>query len=286
MGEDTSQIQLFGAVAIVVDGVNVGHTDENGVKTTIPQNVITAKTGKFGQTPVKGWLNGREITVEFVLDQTDMIALAKVLPGAKRVSEAGKEKLTFGQISGKEIPAVTMTLKSFITAQTPTYDLTFPRVIPVGDFEIVNSGEDFNKWTCKFMVLANEAGGSDGDFEFSFGDDSATADVTSPFVSGVVPTDGASGIAVGDSVVATLSEDMNGNLVNLKNVKLIKDLGGSEVEVVGVVTLVNAGASTTITFNPTGDLDASTTYTFMLQNLEDQNGLALPFFDSDFTTAP
>ncbi len=285
MSQDVSQITLFGAVAIVVDGVDIGHTDENGAKLTVPQNVVLAKTGKYGQTPVKGFLNGREVSVEFVLGQTDMTALLKVLPGATRVSGAGKEKLTFGQITGKEIPAVTMTLKPFIAANTPTYDLTFARVIPVGDFEIVDSGEDFNKWTCKFMVLADEAGGSDGDFEFSFGDDSATADVTAPSVSSVVPTDGASGIAVGDSVVATLSEDMNGNLVNVNNVKLIEDLGGTEVEIAGVVTLVNAGASTTITFNPDSDLTAVTTYTFMLQNLEDQNGLALPFFDSDFTTA-
>lgn len=285
MSQDFSQIQLFGAVAIVVDGVDVGHTDENGVKTTIPQNTIFAKTGKHGQTPVKGWANGREVTIEFVLDQTDMTALVKVLPGATRVSGAGKEKITFGQVAGKEITAVTMTLKSFITAQTPTYDLTFARVIPIGDFEISNSGEDFNKWTCKFMVLADEAGGSDGDFEFSFGDDTATADVTAPSVSAVLPTDGDTGIAVGDSVVATLSENMNGNLVNTSNVKLIEDLGGTEVEITGVVTLVNAGASTTITFNPTGNLAASTTYTFMLSNLEDQQGLALPFFDSDFTTA-
>ncbi len=283
--EDVSQIQLFGAVAIVVNGVNVGHTDENGVKTTIPQNVVTAKTGKFGQTPVKGWLNGREISVEFVLDQTDMVALAEVLPGATRVSEAGKEKLTFGQIAGKEIPAVTMTLKPFISVQSPKYDLTFFRVIPVGDFEITNSGEDFNKWTCKFMVLANEAGGNDGDFEFSFGDDSATADVTAPFVSAVSPVDGAGAEAVGVSVVATLSEDMDGNLINAQNVKLIEDLGGAEVEIVGAVTFVNAGAASTITFNPDADLSAGKTYTFMLQNLKDKNGVALPFFDSDFTTA-
>lgn len=285
MGEDVSQIQLFGAVAIVVDGVNVGHTDENGVKTTIPQNVVMAKTGKHGNTPVKAWLNGREINVEFVLDQTDMIALAKVLPGAQRISEAGKEKLIFGQIAGKEIPAVSLTLKPFIGAQSPTYDLTFFRVVPIGDFEIANTGNDFNKWTCKFLVLANEAGGNDGDFEFSFGDDSATADITAPFVSAVLPTDGNSGIAVGDSVVATLSEDMDGNLVNKQNVKLIEDLGGTEVEISGEPVLVNAGASTTITFTPDSDLSALTTYTFMLQNLKDKNGLDLPFFDSDFTTA-
>lgn len=285
MSQDVSQIQLFGAVAIVVNGVDIGHTDENGVKTTIPQNVVLAKTGKFGQTPVKGFLNGREISIEFALAQTELTSLLEVLPGATRVSGAGKEKLTFGQISGKEITAVAMTLKSFITANTPAFDLTFARVIPIGDFEITNSGEDFNKWTCKFMVLADEAGGSDGDFEFSFGDDTATADVTAPSVSGVVPADGAPAVAVGDSVVATLSEDMNGNLVNTDNVKLIEDLGGTEVEIAGVVTLVNAGASTTITFNPTGDLTSATVYTFMLQNLEDQNGLPLPFFDSDFTTA-
>lgn len=284
MAQSIGVIQLLGPVKILVATVDIGHTDEAGAKITVPQNVILAKTAKFGQTPVKGFLNGRESTVEFLLNQTEKERLETLIPGATKVSSGGNDKLTFGQTAGKVIPAVKLELIPEITGNTPQFNWTFFQVIPIGEFEQVLSGEDYNKWSIKFMVLANEAGGVEGDYEFSFGDDTISADVTAPSVTAVLPVDNEGAAAKNTNVVATLSEDMDGTLVNADNVKLIEDLTGTPVEIAGAVTLVNAGASTTITFNPDSDLAGTTEYTFMLSNLKDKAGNDLPFFESDFTT--
>lgn len=284
MGQDITTIKLLGPVKIKVATVEIGHTDEAGAKITVPQNVILAKTGKFGQTPVKGFLNGRESTVEFLLNQTEKERLEALIPGATRVSDGPNDKLTFGQTAGIEIPAVKLELIPEIAIHTPQFNWTFFQVIPVGEFEQVLSGEDYNKWSIKFMVLANEAGGTEGDYEFSFGDDTISADATPPSVTAVLPLDDEAAAAKDTNVVATLSEDMDGTLVNTANVKLIQDLLTGPIEIAGTVTLVNAGAATTITFNPDADLNGAKGHTFMLSNLKDKAGNDLPFFESDFTT--
>lgn len=286
MAETISEIQLFGAASVSIGGSNVGHTDEAGVKLALANNIVEALAGKYGQSPVKKWLNGQRAEIEFTLVQTNLADLEKVLPGATRVSGSGKEKLTFGKISGTPLTAVQLIFTSVQAAQTPKYDLTVPSAVPVGDFELTYSGEAHNKWTCKFEVLINEAGGSDGNYMFSFGDASATADTTPPTVSQVVPNDNASGVSVSTDVTWTISEDLDGNTVNNNSVKLIKDPLAGGTDVPGTVTLTNAGASTQIKFDPTSNLDAATQYyAVLLPTIKDKNGNALAFYDSDFQTA-
>ena len=131
MAESVSDIQLFGAANVSVDGSDMGHTDETGVKLSLTNNIVESLTGKYGQAPVKKWLNGQRAEIEFTLVQTSMVDLAKVLPGATRVSESGKEKLTFGKISGSNIAGVPLIFTSVQSSQTPTYDLTIPLAIPI-----------------------------------------------------------------------------------------------------------------------------------------------------------
>ena len=233
-----------------------------------------------------GRLNGQRLMVEFNLIQSVFTDLENVLPGATRVSSGGNDKLTFGKIGGQEIPGVQLVLTPVIPGQTPLFNLTLAAAAPIGDFNLLYSGGEYQKWACKFEGLIDEAGGSAGNFLAQFGDASISPDATPPTVSSVVPTNNAVGQAVGTNVVWTLSEDLDGNTVNGNSVHLIEDPLGAATEVAGSVVLVNAGAGTTITFTPTSDLTAATKFMPMLESsIKDKAGNSLAFFASEFDTA-
>lgn len=289
MAEDITQYINLGACALEINGVDAGHFDEGGLKVAIKSSIVEGKAAKYGDVPVAKWLNGQRIELEGQLIQTDNTQLVEVLPGAVKVTDgSGDSKLTFGKIGGTPIPPVDVVLTPYLPANDPAYVLTL-KAAPVGDFELVYSGTQGQVWKIKLEGVINEAGGADGSYLFSFGDPTITPDVTPPTVSSVSPTNGATGVAVGDNVVWTLSEDLDGNTVNDDNVFLMADPGGpTGLKVAGTVTLNNNGASTTITFNPTSSLAAGTKYIAVLQNIKDRAGnlLASGFYATDFTTAP
>lgn len=285
MGFDKQTIQLFGSAQVDVDGVNIGHVDEEGVKGPLTNTIIEALSGKFGQSPLRKWINGQRLIVEFNLIQSEFVNLANVLPGATRVSDGPNDKLTFGKVGGAEIPGVPLVLTPVIPGQTPLFNLTLAEAAPIGDFDLLYSGGAYQKWACKFEALINEAGGTEGNFLAQFGDASISADATPPAVSSVAPPNNDTGVVLGSNVVWTMSEDLDGNTVNADSVHLIEDPLGAAVEIAGVVSLVNAGGATTITFNPDSDLTVAKTYLAMLENtIKDLAGNNLPFFASDFQT--
>lgn len=286
MGFDKQTIQLFGAAQVNVGGVNIGHVDEEGVKAPLTSTIIEALSGKHGQTPMKKWLNGQRLIVEFNLIQTEFMNLEDVLPGATRVSDGGNDKLTFGLIGGTEIPGVQLILTPVIPGQTPLFNLTLASAAPIGDFDLLYSGGAYQKWACKFEGLVDEAGGNDGSFLAQFGDASITQDAVLPTVITVVPANNAPAIAIGTNVVWTMSEDLDGNTVNGDSVHLIEDPTGAATEVAASVSLVNAGAGTTITLTPDADLTAATKYLAMLEgSIKDKAGNNLVFYATDFDTA-
>lgn len=285
-GLNVQEVITLTGCNIVIDGVNVGHSDEKGMKVSVKNTVIEAFATKYGQTAVKRFLNGQQVDVEGELIQTSFGNLVEVLPGATKVTDGGGDsKLTFGQIGGTEIPSVTLSLTPFLTDNTPTYDFTM-KVTPVGEFELLYSGDGIQKWKVKFSGVIDEASGSDGSYTFQFGDSSITPDVTAPTVSAVSPVNAATGVDVGSSVVWTISEELNSDTVNDETVLLFKDATGpTGLQVAGTVTLVNSGASTQITFNPTGSLAASSDYLAVLNGVQDKAGNALAFYVNQFTTA-
>lgn len=284
MGFDKQTVELFGSAQVNLNAVNIGHVDEEGVKAPVTNTIVEALAGRYGPVPIRKWLIGQRIMVEFNLIQSEFANLENVLPGATRVSNGGNDKLTFGNISGKLIPAVPLILTPVVPGQSPLFDLTIPQAVPIGDFDLLYKG-DYQKWGCKFEGEIDEAGGVDTNFLAQFGDASITADVTPPTVSSVAPPNNDTGVVLGSNVVWTMSEDMDGNTVNVNSVHLIEDPLGAAVEIVGVVTLVNAGAATTITFNPDANLTVAKTYLAILEGtIKDLAGNALAFYASDFQT--
>lgn len=290
MSEDVSQIVNLGGCRLTVNGVILGHTSEEGTKVALSSEIVRAFVSKFGKTPVRHFLNGQNVSAEFMLSQSEFDALAEVLPGATIVTDSGGDsKLTFGKTAGSELEKVTVVLSPFLDGNTPLFDFSM-YAVPVGDFEVVYTGAKEQQWKCKFEGVINEAGGTDGNWLATFGDASITQDTSAPTAT-VVPADAATGISAAADVVWTVSEELDGNTVDTEHVLLFRDPTGqgmTGLQVAGTATLVNNGASTTITFNPTASLTAGAKYIAVLRGVKDRAGnlLASGLQVSEFTVAP
>jgi hypothetical protein len=88
----------------------------------------------------------------------------------------------------------------------------------------------------------------------------AAEDTTPPTVSSSDPADGSTNHPVADSIVWTMSEELDSGSVNSDNVYLIKATDGTVV----AGTVSYTATSKLITFNPTADLTAGTAYIAIL----------------------
>lgn len=292
MALDVTKNQLFGPVSVSINGADVGHTDDKGVKCNFKNQIVYAMAGKYGKVPVNAWLNGQDMEIEFDLIQTVKADLSTVLPGATLVTDGGgNQKLTFGRGAGFKLVGVPIVLTPFPATMAPQFNFQIVRAVPIGDFDLVYTGDAFNMWKCKFKALINEASGAEGSFLWTFGDPTVTADAVAPAVSAVAPLDNAVGVSVGASVVATITKNLDPNTVNTATVHLVsKPAGDAQQDVPCAVSLVNNGALTTITLTPSAPLTALTQYLFIIEDgsrggVKGFNQVALPFFASDFTTA-
>lgn len=109
-------------------------------------------------------------------------------------------------------------------------------------------------------------------------------DTTAPTISARSPADADTGVAVDANIVWTLSEELDPNYVTTDSV-VVQTATGTMIA--GTVTLVNNGASTTITFNPTSNLGAATAHVAtLLSTVRDTAGNRLAANDTiNFTTA-
>jgi len=288
MAQDVDAVKLMGPCKVTIGGVDVGHVGEEGVTASIAGTVVEAKVAKYGDLPVGAWMNGQRVEVEFMLTQTDKDAMALALPLATKVVDGGDTKLTFGRIAGTRITAAELKLTPEKPGNTPDNDLTMPKAVPIGDFQAVYVGSDFTKWSCKFLVLANEATGADGSYGFTFGDTTISADAVAPTCGSTVPVDDATAISVDTTVVFNMSEELDPSTVNVDSVLLLEDPAGAGGGVVreGTVVLTNAGASTYITFTPATSLSAATLYSAVLTKaIKDKAGNAHGGTVNNFTTA-
>jgi Domain of unknown function (DUF4082)/Bacterial Ig-like domain/Fibronectin type III domain/Bacterial Ig domain len=106
---------------------------------------------------------------------------------------------------------------------------------------------------------------------------SQSAGSTPPTVTGVSPSDGATGVAVSVTPTATFSQAVVPNTVSFT----LKDSGGTTVP--GSVTF--NGANTVATFTPTNSLAASTAYTATVSGAQNSSGTPMSSpFSWSFTT--
>jgi Bacterial Ig-like domain len=287
--QNVAQVYPLGPCQITAAGNDLGHTDESGVKVTVKAAAVEAMVAKYGKAAVSFWANGLELELDFTLMQTDMDILKSAFPLMTLVTGAGGiQKLTAGQYSGTNIPSVAVVLTPFVAGLIGTSLSCL--AVPIGDFSPVYEGAKWAGYKCKFKAIINESGAANGALSFAFGNLSASGSATPPSVSSVVPANGASGVSAATTVVATMSENIDGTTVTVSRVELIEDPAGTPALIPGSIALVNAGAATTITFTPTSSLPTGKTYSFVMSGaIKDQNGnglmtVGVAGFASNFAT--
>jgi hypothetical protein len=290
MALDVQEVQLYGPADVLINGVTVGHTTMEGIKVKRTPKIAEAKVSKFGDTAVKKWQDGEKLEVEFTLAQSNFGLLANALPSATLVTDgSGNQKLTFGKIAGTPLDAVELVLQPFVAANTPTYDLTIPKAVSIGDFSVDYIGEKFNGFHCKFEGLVDESA-SDGALLFTLGDASITQNAVAPTFT-VVPTDNATPTAPAN-IVWTFSKDLNADTIQdyesalpstVIVMKTPSGAGQTGLEYAGHATLSNNGAATTLTWTPDVAFQSGQVYMWILQNIKSLDGNDLPFNAGNFT---
>lgn len=281
MGKDATKVFKLGPASITVNGTNIGFTGPDGVRFMYEDHVTYSTVADYGDTNFKAYFTGCALTVETQIAQTELDILSICASGATEITDGSDSAMGLGKKAGTEITGVPIVI-SPVDTNMPSF--TMYKGIPEISMEAAYTGEDGTTYyPLKFVAVVDSSKTSD--VLGRFGDTSINADVTAPTVSSVVPADEATSVAVSTNVIWTMSEELELATVTTKTVGVIKISDQSNVA--GAVTLVNNGASTTITFNPTSDLDASSDYiAYLTKGIEDLAGNNLAAFSStEFQTA-
>ena len=137
----------IGAGSLSIDGRDVGFTTEDGVSVSTEPNVHLHNTGKYGTSPVKATLLGREITLEVAMAQHTFDNITDAYAGA--VQADGKIKL--GGVAGVELEGKTLVLTPF--DGTPSW--TFRNAVPTGSTEAHYNTNDERIISVEFTALVD-----------------------------------------------------------------------------------------------------------------------------------
>lgn len=149
--ESTPDNYQLGAGDLKVDDTSVGYTTKNGVVVKVEPDLLLAKSGKYGSTPVRAFLIGQKVEVEVEMAENTADNYAVAMAGATLSGESVK----LGGIAGKVISGHIITLEPFDGSKVWTFKNCIPtssvelaykpgelRVIKVTFTGMVDTGED------------------------------------------------------------------------------------------------------------------------------------------------
>ena len=281
MAKDSTKVVKLGPCSVTVDAVNIGYTGPNGATVNISDEVTFSQVADFGNTNFRGFLTGCMVELEIELAQTELDKMAALASSTTTITDGASYAVGIGKKVGAALSGVQVIVTPVDTNQ-PTF--TIYKAVANSEYSLPYTGADgATYYTVKFEALADDS--KTTDCLARFGSTSISADTTAPTFT-VVPLDEATDVVVTSNVIWTFSEELDPATVNTSSVYCVERDDPSE-NIAGSVTLVNNVASTTITFNPTSDLSASTGYTvFLTQAITDKAGNALAELGgSEFTTA-
>jgi len=287
MGQDETKVYMPGPCTVVVNGGDVGHTDEHGAEADPIEAYVDAKAGKYGPhgAPVQKFSAGTMVKVKFNLIQSVYTDIATVYSLFTATTSGGNTKLGIGRKAGAPLTGVTLVLTPEQSARTPFSKFTLTRAVPTGAPKLVWTAEKYQAWACEFEGMVDEAGGSEGFWLGTLGDPTISADVTAPTAT-CVPVDDATGVATTVVPVVTFSEIMNQNTLDALHVKLVEWSGA-----VGTNPTVRActltPTTTTLTITPAAPLTSGLKYSIQLNSVADLAGNLLNggWATFDFTIA-
>lgn len=281
--QNVAQVIPLGPGAIIFNGVDLGHTDDNGIKATRKVKLVVVKVGLYGDSEAAApFYNGESIELDATLMQTNMAILGAAFPLANIITNGTNSRLAFGNIAGTRVASGSLIVQSQTPGNDPADQYNFT-AYPAGDFEAVYTGGKISGYKIKFKAIVNTTAAI-GSLLGGFGDPSITADSVAPTSTNVVPADAATGVAESTTVVWTFSKALNGQTVNTQTVMVLKGSTGQGAAVAGAVVLANNGASTTITFTPTSSLSTGIYYAVIAPGaVMGQNNVAFAGTETEFT---
>lgn len=273
-----------GPASISFKGVVLGFT-QDGQEVSSEPTWADIVVDQFGAGALDALLEAQEVTVTTILSEFTLANLQKVLGGALHVIDGAKEKVTIGRQAGfRARTDAGILLLHPITrdAADVVEDITLYKAYVNEAVAFAHTHNEVKSYEVVWRALVDETK-TDGNHLFAIGDTSASADVTAPSVASIVPADDATGIAITDNIVITLTDDdLLESSMDANSVVLIDDSDDSII----AATRTWASGAKTITLNPTASLSAATKYRVVVTGLVDvnQNVQATPF-SSNFTTA-
>lgn len=228
----------------------------------------------FGAIAMAKTNEAMEVTFAMEENVLENIALAWDIPLAN-ITE-GENKITFG---GDQLPQYKTI---YIDGPAPaggTASWTLWKAVAMSSAEMRDVKDDNTLIEVTFTVIQDTSKPAGQRFGQRV---DVYEDTTAPTITGVVPADDATTVAVGSTVQWTFSEDIQQRDITAGNFNVVDELGN---EVAG--TLSYALGTYTVEFTPDADLSATTTYfTFVSGEVRDMSGNTLGANNrTSFTTA-
>ena len=139
----------LGAGELLIGGTSIGSTSEEGITVTIEPNLVELKSGKYGETPVKVFRTGYQVTAQVVIAEQTLANWNDAIAGSTQTDG----KLKVGGVAGTEVTGQTLELDPFDGTQS----WLFRKAVPTSSVELAyKAGEPrYINVTFKALVDVN-----------------------------------------------------------------------------------------------------------------------------------
>lgn len=158
---DVKNVKL-GVCKVLFGGEDLGFT-KGGVDVTVATETHEVQVDQYGQTPINEFIMGRTVSVKVPLAETTLELLAKVMPGATIVTDAGTKEIHV------DVPTAVGTslldhAKELILhpinkhENDKTEDFVVHRAATAGALDFAYKVEDERIFNCEFKGYPNDKG--------------------------------------------------------------------------------------------------------------------------------
>ena len=167
----------LGTCKVLLGGTDgVGGTDMGltigGVEVSVETATHETMVDQFGDTPVKSFIQGRNVKVTMNLAETTVDKLAALMPGATLL-ETGGTRVDVTTAVGTDLFAIAQTLTlhpTNLADADASEDFTLPKAATAGAINFAYKKDDERVFTAEFIGFPEDGTG----VLFSYGDPAAT----------------------------------------------------------------------------------------------------------------
>ncbi|MEJ8027282.1 hypothetical protein WKH82_17935 [Acinetobacter baumannii] len=161
MASDVKNVKL-GVCRVLFDGQDLGYT-KGGVDVSVATETHEVQVDQYGQTPINEFIMGRTVTVKVPLAETTLENLAKIMPGAKLVTDPATKAARVDVPTGVGTSlldfAKTLTLHPINKSDSDkSDDFVVHKAATAGALEFAYKLEDERIFNCEFKGYPDDTG--------------------------------------------------------------------------------------------------------------------------------